>query len=189
MKLKPEILCHPNIPKPLHGINPRTIKGERWWNEERQKIYASTDYHCIACGIHKTEARGHKWIEAHEFWDIDYMTGICKILSIEPLCHYCHNFIHSGRLKMILGKQKTTYEIINILEHGFKILSENNLPAMFYTIDFAKEIGAKTFDVKSNLPVTNPSIDWKDWKLIYEKKEYYSKFESYEDWEEHYQNK
>lgn len=117
--LKPEILCHPHIPKPLHGVAPRAIKGQTWWDKTRQEAYRSTDYHCVACGVHKHEAKKHKWLEAHEFWNIDYNTGVCEVKSIEPLCHYCHNFIHSGRLSMIVGKEKSKQEVIDILEHGF----------------------------------------------------------------------
>lgn len=32
MKLKPEILCQPNVPTPLHGMAPRVVFGESWWN-------------------------------------------------------------------------------------------------------------------------------------------------------------
>jgi hypothetical protein len=80
------------------------------------EVYAKYDYHCIACGVHKTKAKKFKWLEAHESYSINYKKGICKIESIEPLCHYCHNFIHSGRLGMILGRQKTHNEVEEILQ-------------------------------------------------------------------------
>ena len=84
MKTKPKILAHPNIPKPLHGISPRTIMGDDWWNKTRQEVYKKYDYHCIACGVAKEDAKKHQWLEAHEFWNINYETGICTVESIEP---------------------------------------------------------------------------------------------------------
>ena len=184
--LKPEILCHPHIPKPLHGVNPREIKGQNWWDEARQKAYKSTDYHCVACGVAKSEAKKHKWLEAHEFWNIDYNTGICEVKSIEPLCHYCHNFIHSGRLSMIVGKEKSKQEVIDILEHGFKVLAENDLKAFYFTVDFAKRIGAKTFGVEKYIPNVNQKLKWADFKLIFEGNEYFSKFKSQSEWQSFY---
>lgn len=184
MKLKPEILCQPNIPKPLHGINPRTIRGVDWWNITRQKVYVSTDYHCVACGVAKVDAKVHQWLEAHELWNIDYTTGICEVISIEPLCHYCHNFIHSGRLQMIMDKEKSEEEVKDILEHGLNILYQNKLKCFPSTLKFAKELGCKTHGVKAYKIKVNPKIKWEDWKMVFEGKEYKSKFNSIDEWNE-----
>ena len=183
---KPELLCQPNIPKPLHGLNPRTIKGEEWWDKKRQEVYASTDYHCIACGVRKEEAERYPWLEAHEFWDIDYNSGKCEILSIEPLCHYCHNFIHSGRLGMILNREKTIEEVIEILEHGFSILKKNNLKSFPFTKKLAESLGADTFAVDSYIVEENSSLKWQDYYLMFEGKKYKSKFKDRAAWEEYY---
>lgn len=141
---KPEILCHPNIPKPLHGIAPRTIMGQKWWDKTRREAYARYDYQCVACGIHKKATR-KGWLEAHEFWHINYATGECSITSIEPLCHTCHNFIHSGRLQAIQdqpvaegGKPKD--EIIRILQHGVNILRKNNLQIWWGTAEYVRDL-------------------------------------------------
>jgi len=185
LKLKPEILAHPNIPKPMHGLSPRTIEGEDWWNKVRQDVYDKYDHHCIACGVFKLDAKGHKWLEAHEYWSINYRKGICKIKSIEPLCHYCHNFIHSGRLRMIMGKEKSVREVKAILEHGFKILSENNLDCFPSALHLSNMVGANTYGVKAySLP--NVEIPWEKWYLLWNRKKYYSKFASYEAWRRFY---
>jgi hypothetical protein len=186
LTLRPEILTHPNIPKPLHGLSPRTIKGQIWWDTTREEIYKSTDYHCIACGIEKLKAKKNKWLEAHEFWNINYQTGICKVESIVPLCHYCHNFIHSGRLAMIINKEKSEAEVIEILEHGFSILKKNKLKAFMPTIKLAEEIGARTFNVKGYTPNINNKLKWSDFILVFEDVEYKSKFGSIKDWKNFY---
>lgn len=180
--LKPEILTHPNIPKPLHGLSPRTIMGEQWWNTTRQQVYKSTEYHCIACGVHKKDAKKYNWLEAHEYWEINYDNGICKVISLEPLCHYCHNFIHSGRLHMIMGKEKSKNEVMEILEHGLKILFKNNLKCFPFTHKFATDLGCYTNNIDPYIIKINPNLSWNEWVLIFEGKEYRSKFKSYEEW-------
>lgn len=185
IKLMPEILTQPNIPKPIHGIAPRTIMGQTWWNKTRQAVYATTDYHCIACGVAKADARAHAWLEAHELWTIDYKKGTAEVKAIEPLCHYCHNFIHSGRLTAILGKEKSEQEVKNILEHGFKVLSDNKLNCFPVTLELAEQIGANTFGVTA-YDMPESTVKWEDWKVLFEGKEYKSKFANYEEWEAHY---
>ena len=186
MDLKPEILTHPNIPKPLHGINPRTILGKEWWDKTRFEAQKKTGYRCAACGVHKSEAKGKKWLECHEFWDINYENGICKVKSIEPLCHYCHNFIHSGRLAMIINKEKSAEEVISILEHGFLILSSNNLKVFPPTLKFANSIGVFTWGVEPYNIKINKALKWSDYKMVLNGVEYSSKFNSVKEWLSYY---
>ena len=182
---KPEILTHPNIPKPFHGMAPRTLMGEAWWNVVRREAYARYNYRCVACGVHKTQAQGPKWLEAHEYWNIDYIDAICEVKSIEPLCHFCHNFIHSGRLSMIVGGEKTVEEAVAILEHGFMILALNGLDCFPGTAVLARELKANTLGVKAyELPDHDP--EWHEWKLLFNGLEYRSQFAGYEDWAVHY---
>lgn len=182
-RLYPEILMHPNIPKPLHEVNPRNIMGQEAWDVVRKEAYASTNYHCIACGVHKSEAKGHQWLEAHEFYDIDYGMGRVEIKKIIPLCHYCHNFIHSGRLSMIMGDEKSRDEVMDILEHGFKILADNNLNAFAFTLTFAHEIDANTFGVPAS-PLPDGEVPaWEDWRLVWDGVEYPPKYPTYQAWQ------
>ncbi len=44
--------------------------GQTKWNKIRQDVYRSTDYHCIACGVHKSEAKWPDRLEAHECYTI-----------------------------------------------------------------------------------------------------------------------
>lgn len=183
--LEPEVLMHPNIPKPLHEVNPRNIMGRVAWDELRQEVYASLAYHCIACGVHKSEAKGPKWLEAHEFYHIDYEKARVEIEKIIPLCHYCHAFIHSGRLKMVIQTPADQQEAVDILEHGFEILADNNLKAFYPTILFAQELNANTFGVQEYHIKSEPT-KWEDWRLVWEGKEYPPKFETYEAWQKHF---
>lgn len=186
LELHPEILMHPNIPKPLHEVNPRNIMGQVAWDKVRQEAYASTGYRCIACGVHKSEAKGHQWLEAHEFYDIDYAAGRVEIKKIIPLCHYCHNFIHSGRLSMVLGKEKTEQEVVDILEHGFKVLSENDLPAFHFTVHLAHELGAETYGVEPAITPDGETPAWEDWRLVWRGVEYPPKYKTYQEWKERF---
>jgi hypothetical protein len=184
--MNPEILTHPNIPKPLHGLNPRSILGKEWWDKTRFEAQRRTNYTCSACGVKKSEAKKHQWLEGHEYFDINYKTGVCEVKSIEPLCHYCHNFIHSGRLSIIINNEKTIKEVIDILEHGFKILSDNNLESFYFTLELAEKLGAKTFGVSSYELDFNNNLEWSDFKLLLNGKVYDSLYKNQLDWYHNY---
>ena len=164
---RPEVLLCVQIPKPLHGVNPRTVLGAKWWKETREKAFISTEYHCLACGVAKYAARGHQWLEGHEVYRVDYLKGTSTYLETVALCHFCHNFIHCGRMqamvdqgKMVLRKQ------LDILEHGSGVL------------------GAAGLEPK--IPYPGPFAPWAKWRLVVGRKKYKPKYKSLEDLERYY---
>jgi hypothetical protein len=127
-KRNPELLTLPNIPKPLHGLNPRTVLGQSWWNKERAAAYKSTNYHCEACGVHKLEQPGRKILEGHEVYLTDYQEGTCTYIRTAPLCPPCHQYIHDGRLLWLLQSGQITHQrYSSVIKRGDKILAEAGL--------------------------------------------------------------
>jgi hypothetical protein len=98
----PSIILCKRIPKPLHGVNPRSILTQidpDWWNRTRTRIYEAYNLHCMCCGVEKSKQKGFpKYLDAHELYDIDYTTGRVTLNSIVALCRFCHSSIHFGRL-------------------------------------------------------------------------------------------
>lgn len=141
-KLRPEILLGPQIPKPMHGVNPRSVLGREWWDKTRRESYRSTAYHCIACGAWKYEAKGRSWLEGHELYEIDYAKGTMRYTETVPLCHYCHAYVHRGRLEALLEQGKITHaKYVAIVQHGDQVLREAGLSlgtSMEYNGQFAE---------------------------------------------------
>lgn len=165
---RPEILlCH-NIPKPMHGLAPRVILGPVWWEQTRQAAYRSTAYHCVACGVYKYRARFRQWLEAHEVYDIDYLLGRMTFVEVVPLCHCCHNFIHSGRLAALLEEGKISHrKYAVILQLGEQVLREAGLRLPFKAHD-------------------GPTADWSDWRLVLFDTEYLPRYHSFNEWKKEY---
>ena len=187
---RPELLCCPNIPKPLHGLNPRTVLGKEWWDVKRQEAYASTDYCCAACGVPKALALKHQWLEAHEVYDIDYAKGKAVLREIVPLCHYCHSFIHSGRLGMLVSSGKLSKsEAKKILKRGFCVLRKTKFDANYTAMHLYSALHPELnldWKVDSFRRKQEPrkiQQDWSKWHLQINGKNYFSKFKSEEDWE------
>lgn len=161
---RPEILLCPNIPKPMHGLAPRTVLGRTWWDKVRMAAYASTDYHCIACGVPKHKAKMVKHLEGHEVYTIDYPLGRMEYVETVPLCNFCHSGIHSGRLRWLVRNGTMTQRQVNeIMSHYEHIITESGL--------------------KRPEPYEGFAADWSDWRLVIEGREYPSLFKSATEYE------
>lgn len=191
---RPNLLASPNIPKPLHGVNPRTICGSYWWDNRRQEAYAKHDYRCFACGIPKAQADYHQWLEAHEDFEIDWSTGRVELREIVALCHSCHNFIHNGRLWAIYKDgQIDRNKVVNIIESGFGICKRNNVQPYFgaYLTKYllhgqTEEVAIENAKKKGWYPTVE--APWEHWHLVIEGIKYYSPFKSLNEWKEHWKN-
>lgn len=171
---RPEILLCPNVPKPLHRMPPRVIYGDSWWNKTRQAAYRSTNFHCLACGVSKFEAHYHKWLEGHELYEIDYEAGLMTYIETVPLCHFCHNFIHDGRMLAQLRKKEIHHhKYAAILRHGDAVLAKAGLQKMSQA-DREKEF--------TMLQSRGLIADWKKWRLVLDGRKYAPKYKSFEEW-------
>jgi hypothetical protein len=150
---RPEVLLHPNIPKPLHGLAPRVVLGQKWWDATRKEAYKSTNYHCIACGVNKYYATYHQWLEGHELYEINYEKGLMKYVETIPLCHFCHNFIHSGRLQALLDTGEIHHaKYVAIIQHGDRVLKQAGL--------------------ERSQPYSGKFAEWDKWRLVINRKKY-----------------
>ena len=122
--LEPLLLAGPNIPLPLHGVAPRVVLGQKWWDRERRAAYRATGFHCLACGVHKSEAKFHRWLEGHEVYRIVYLSGVMTYERTVPLCHACHSYVHDGRLEYLKKSRMITFtKYAAVIQHGEAVLA------------------------------------------------------------------
>jgi hypothetical protein len=193
---EPSILTQPNIPKPLHNVNPRSILGDAWWETQKDQAKRRTGNRCGACGAgpRQSELKGLPRLECHEVYDFDYKRGRVTFQKVVPLCHYCHNFIHSGRLTMIAGKEKSWAEVKAILEHGFSVLAEANkarpagakcFQAFPVATSLAIDADAKKFNIRP-APMPETEVPWENWRMIILGQEHPPFFKTYQEWFRHW---
>lgn len=161
--LMPWLLGQDNIPKPLHGINPRTIMGDAAWAVLRHNVIFKEPY-CHACGLDTLS------LELHEDYIIDYNKKYLKIRQYVPLCKDCHMFIHSGLLTVYVNQGKVSRDqASNILKRGFDLCRNNNVSVFAGTINLANALKIDT----SNLLKSSPKpYYWDNWYLEYEGKKF-----------------
>ncbi len=152
----------------MHGLAPRVLLGQEWWDATRQAAYRSTNFHCIACGVSKYDAVEFKHLEGHELYEIDYPAGRMTYIETVPLCHYCHSFIHTGHLLMLLQEGKITQEKYSaVLSHGLAVL--------------------KAAKLKSLGEYTGPIAPWGKWRLVIDGDKYPPIYKTHAAWLAAYQ--
>lgn len=150
--------------------------GSSWWNKVRKLAYKSTAYHCLACGVHKDNAKYHQWLEGHEVYKTDYKLGTLTFLYVAPLCHFCHNFIHDGRIENLLQQGKIHHhKYAAILKHGSEVLAKAKL------VKPSRAERERKFLLAEARGEITP---WENWRLIFEGKAYPPKFKSLEEWKQ-----
>lgn len=181
------LIAMPNIPRPLHGVNPRTLLGVSTWNHMRKFCYAKAKDTCEICGC-RPESLRHR--HGHEVYEIDYVSGTAKFVKVFCVCSLCHlACIHTGRALTLWKKHNPLYPTSFLLqgaEHAFKIVSEYNrdnpgadLRVYSTFLDYLKheelrepmEKLIEKYNTKFYAEVKDMA-KWGDWRLIIGEREY-----------------
>lgn len=194
------LIAMPNIPKPLHGVAPRTLLGASTWNHMRKKAYALADDTCEICGAKPDNLR-HR--HGHEVYEIDYRKGIARFVRVFCVCSLDHlGCIHTGRAITLYKHGNPLYPrefLLEGAEKAFRIVQEYNkdhpkADLRCYTtyLDYLKcdelreemEGLIEKYQVKFYEEDKKKMAKWEDWKLIIGKKEYTTPYKDYQAWEE-----
>lgn len=194
------LIAMPNIPKPTHGLAPRTLLGSSTWNYMRKAAYAKANNTCEICGA-KPENLRHR--HGHEVYEIDYEKGTVKFVRVFCVCSLCHlGCIHSGRALTLYKQNNPLYPkefLLEGAEHAFKIINKYNkdhpkadLRAYVTFLDYLKcpdlkepmERLIEKYKIKFYKEDMKNIADWKDWKLIIGNQEYPTPYEDEAAWEE-----
>ena len=191
------LIAMPNIPRPLHGVNPRTILGAATWNRMRKACYSRAGDTCEICG-HKPDNLRRR--HGHEVYEIDYAKGTAKFVRVFCVCSLCHlGCIHTGRALTLWKHGNPLYPTEFLLqgaEHAFKIINEYNkdnpgadLRAYSTFLDYLKHEELKEpmekliekYNTKFYTEVED-MVEWGDWKLIIGNQEHPTPYADKDEW-------
>lgn len=194
------LIAMPNIPKPTHGMAPRTLLGSRVWNQMRKHCYTRAEDTCEICGAKPDNLR-HR--HAHEVYSIDWEKGEVKFVRAFCVCALCHlGCIHTGRAVTLYKQGNPLYPkefLLQGAEHAFKTISEYNqdhpdanLKAYATFLEYLKVdelYGPMTqligkYNVKFYMEDPKKMADWGEWKLIIGDTEFPTPYQSEHDWKE-----
>lgn len=191
------IIAMPNIPRPLHLINPRNILGSTTWTHMRKACYAAADMTCEICG--KKQDRGY--CDCHELYDIDYEHGVSTFVRTICLCRKCHRYgIHSGRCITLFknGNPLMTKEaLLDGAENVFRLVANYNkknpeadLRVYINFLEYLRceelrepmEKLIEKYNIKFYSEDPKKCAKFGDWKLIIGTQEYPTPYENEKAW-------
>ena len=194
------LVSMPNIPKPTHGLAPRTLLGNKVWNSMRRTCYKQAEDTCEICGAHPEDLRKR---HAHEVYSIDWEKGEVRFVRAFCVCALDHlGCIHTGRAITLYKQGNPMYPkefLLEGAEHAFKIIAEYNedhpeadLRAYATFLEYLKcdELyGPMTqligkYNVRFYMEDTKKMADWGDWKLIIGNQEYPTPYKDEHMWKE-----
>lgn len=192
------LIAMPNIPKPTHGLAPRTLLGATTWNRMRKHAYAQAEDTCEICGAKPDNLR-HR--HGHEVYSIDYEKGTVTFQRVFCICALCHlGCIHTGRAITLYKQGNPLYPkefLLEGAEHSFKIINEYNkdhpgadLRAYSTFLDYLKveelresmEALIKKYNIKFYMEDPKKMAKWGDWKLKIGSKEYPTPYQNEDEW-------
>lgn len=190
------ILTHPNIPKALHGLNPRSLLGQEWWDNQRHAAYRKYGYRCWACGMPKGSDPFKPWLEGHESYQYDYRKGTARLVEVVALCHSCHSFIHSGRLWALYKAGEVSHmQIKHIIDTRMEMLQKAGLKPFPATMQIwvvltddleLRDIRAGMYLKRQKEATPHTNVRWEDWRLILYGHQYKPIIKNMEEWERKY---
>ena len=170
---QPELLLQPTIPLALHGTNPRTIMGQKWWDTKRREAYAHNNFHCMACGINRADITPKAMLHAHEEYTINYKKAELKLKRIIALCPNCHDIIHSHRYGCLFDQNAIDEEDAWLHErHKEFVLGEEGI--------------AKRNNLQWSHELACANVPWEKWHLVIDGVKYFGRFKNKEEWRKHY---
>ncbi len=195
-----KILTGPNVPTPLHGMNPRTVMGVTAWDHMRKRCYYEAGYKCQACG----KVLGKGQCHAHELYTINYITGESKFSRVVCLCEMCHvRGYHSGRMLTMFKKGNPLMpkaKVLEGVENLFRLLHEYNeahpdepdLRAYATFIDYAKWPPIREemlkliekYNIKFYKEDSERMAHWNKWRLSFGTMTYGTPYKDRAEWEE-----
>ena len=194
------LIAMPNIPKPLHGVAPRTVLGRTTWDYMRKSCYAQADNTCEICGEKPDHLRRR---HGHEVYKIDYEKGTAEFVRVFCVCSLDHlACIHTGRAITLYKQGNPLYPkefLLEGAEKAFKIIAEYNkdhpdadLRAYGTFLEYLKQEELRgpmdelisKYNVKFYVEDKKKMASWKDWKLIIGDNEYPTPYADEKEWEE-----
>jgi len=159
--LIPEILLQ-ELPKPLHGITPRFIMGGKMWNKKKNAAALKNNYCCWVCGVNVNDTEPKRLEGAPVFFVVEETKRVI-FRDVAALCKKCNSFLNLSILWKMEKRGLCKKELIEqIILHGDNF------------VDVVKKI--------ENINVMFAVNDFKNWRYFFDGIEYYSRFDSLEEY-------